>query len=246
VKVSVRITASLVEVVGCAERCGLFIAGLCAVAGCGRVNFEMRTETGDDARTSDAPFADGAPDAYVDLIGCSDGQREGFVDTTTYPTIAGCVATWNGSPSLRVAPTGVSCGDDVGSCAVPADACAPGWHVCMRSGDPTDLSSRIDEVQCGAGGGAGASEMFVAASSHCTTCDNACSLPSDCTYVLPLGCPGGPAGTLCAQPICCGQACSGANNCRTGVFPTTTLANAQNSCGELAASTQTGVLCCAD
>ncbi len=65
-------------------------------------------------------------------IGCADGQREAFVDRATYPRIAGCLASWPGAMSLRAGRASKACGDDApgGGCASPADACAPGWHVC--------------------------------------------------------------------------------------------------------------------
>lgn len=66
-------------------------------------------------------------------IGCSDGSREGFVDTTKYPCIASCNAFWSVPGLFDKQPT---CNRQSGNgfpvisgCSA-ADACAPGWHVC--------------------------------------------------------------------------------------------------------------------
>ena len=69
---------------------------LLIAAGC-RVSFDRR----DDARRDDAR----RDDAFVDPIGCADGQREGFVDMTKFPSIAGCAATWLARPSMRATRT---------------------------------------------------------------------------------------------------------------------------------------------
>src|SRR4051812_35198251 len=54
-----------------------------------------------DARMIDARMVDARPDALDDAVGCADGTREAFADRTTYPTLAGCAATWSGSKDLR-------------------------------------------------------------------------------------------------------------------------------------------------
>jgi hypothetical protein len=86
--------------------------------------------------------------AVVSDIGCSDGTREGFVDRVTFPTIAGCGAVWPES-SMRSPKNGAPCGNSLGSCAVPANACAVGWHVCGTPPyGPADVSSKISAAQC--------------------------------------------------------------------------------------------------
>lgn len=79
--------------------------------------------------------------------GCADGSREAFNDLTKYPGIAGCGATWKMN-TLLAPRTGASCGDVV-ECAVPADACAPGWHVCgVGEYGPRDLSDKVGADEC--------------------------------------------------------------------------------------------------
>jgi hypothetical protein len=95
----------------------------------------------------------------VSPIGCADGQREGFVNVSTHPNIAGCGGGWTipgvslfapseapACPGLRPRDTrnpacGNAAGDDSGNpsgtgCNV-ADLCAPGWHVCLDANDVT-------------------------------------------------------------------------------------------------------------
>src|ERR1041385_6359860 len=47
------------------------------------------------------------------VVGCADGQREAFGDVAAFPTIAGCIAEWNGKISLRAGGVGSACGDDL-------------------------------------------------------------------------------------------------------------------------------------
>jgi len=70
-------------------------------------------------------------------VGCSDGEREGFVDTEAYPQVAGCAGAWDKpgiTPDAVVQTCGGKGGDDGGKpegagCSTP-DMCAKGWHVC--------------------------------------------------------------------------------------------------------------------
>ena len=172
-------------------------------------------------------------DAFAGEVGCSDGTREGFVDRVAYPTIAGCAASWNGTRDLRAAKTGGSCGGAV-KCTQPSDACATSWHVCANTGDPADLSSRVNAPTCHAVNGA-----FVAASSHCNT-----AFP--CVYTVPYPCL---AIDYCSEPMCCGTACISGQGCRAGAYadPDTWIAgDLTNGCGALLASSVTGVMCCHD
>lgn len=84
----------------------------------------------------------------ISANGCSDGTREGLEDTSRFPLIAACGATWPAS-SLRTSPTGTPCGNSLGECIVPADACGPGWHICARPPyGPSDVSSKVNLSQC--------------------------------------------------------------------------------------------------
>jgi hypothetical protein len=185
-----------------------------------------------DARPIDAPL-----DAFVD-VGCADGTREGFVDLVTYPTIAGCAATWTGTHSLREARTTGTCGGTV-ACTAPEDACAANWHVCARNGLPSDLTSRINSTACLSAGGASGT-AFVAATSHCS------SFGTPCVYTTPYGCP---ASGTCSEPVCCGPSCSSTNGCKAAVYadPDTHIGGTiDNGCGALLAADVNGVLCCHD
>ena len=76
------------------------------------------------------------------LAGCADGQCEAFCHLDN---VHGCRATWD-KASLRAKKSAAdkttnkkACGGDV-PCAVPADACAPGWEVCLS--DPAAVRNR--------------------------------------------------------------------------------------------------------
>ena len=105
-------------------------------------------------------------------MGCADGQREGFVDGSTYPDIAGCSGGWS-VPGIHtqnpgsdpecglytfdtVTPTCARAAGDDGSnpsgtgCDV-ADLCAEGWHVCdsaadVAAGSPTGCVGATTEA----------------------------------------------------------------------------------------------------
>jgi hypothetical protein len=168
----------------------------------------------------------------LSAIGCSDGEREGYVDLTAFPTIAACAATWTGQADLRAAPTGAPCGDDLGTCNVPADACAPGWHVCASSGDVTELLA-LSASDC-----LNVPGRFVAASGHCLD-------PTACTYPPPGAFQCLDTSAACRQPICCGTGCS-IPQCTDGVWPGKTRENAISGegCAITPAKNQDGLLCC--
>lgn len=70
-------------------------------------------------------------------VGCSDGQREGFLDEAAYTHIAGCAGGWEkpGITPDSVVPTcDLKGGDDGpfgdGAGCSAADLCAQGWHIC--------------------------------------------------------------------------------------------------------------------
>ncbi len=169
------------------------------------------------------------------VIGCSDGQREAFVDTAAFPTIAGCIAEWSNKQSLRHAGSGTACGDDAGPCAAPADACAPGWHMCGSSGAVSDLL-RVTPQQCEHAGGG----RFVAAISHCKA-QNGCTYddPKTANYAcFESG--------WCSEPVCCGSDCGEFGVCRDGVWPGMTHipVGTDQGCGSIGSSRARGVLCC--
>ena len=130
------------------------------------------------------------------LVGCSDGQREGFADIDAHPRIAGCLAAWDGVRSLRDDPVGKACGDDGEVCDSPADACAEGWHVCGVDGLNSDLKTHTTAEACIEESGPG---KFVAAMSHGQTQELCPPKPSPVTE-FPCFKEG-----FCSEPVCCGE-----------------------------------------
>ncbi len=176
----------------------------------------------------------GAPE----VVGCADGQREGFADLSKHTRIAGCLATWPGVKSLRDEPTGKVCGDDGEVCEVPADACAPGWHVCGSNGKNTDLKSHTSWRACDKESGPG---KFIAAISHGQT-DELCPPPPTASTVFPCMESG-----YCSEPVCCGEDCQ-YGKCRDAVWRGKTkisLGKAEG-CGAATSERNGGILCCYD
>lgn len=188
--------------------------------GCGRVGFTP-------AVTSDAPLDavgfDVLPDA-ANLIGCADGTREGFADSVEFPAIAGCAASWDGTPSLRAVGTGGRCGYSVDvagtrvsetKCQAPRDACAAGWHLCgettigewLESGGRRGVGDLLESDCADAGDATATDRRFAIASSHSDPTSGSCiyatrDAPSLCTGIFEGG-----------QPICCGLACTDFAGC---------------------------------
>lgn len=168
-------------------------------------------------------------------IGCADGQREAFVDAAAFPAIAGCLASWNGTQSMRAPGTGAPCGDDRGECAVPADVCAAGWHVCGARGAIADLR-QVSAEQCEQAGGG----RFSSAISHCET-------QSGCTYdTRPEGDYECFERGWCSETVCCGNDCGQFGSCTDGVWPGKThiAQGTDQGCGATSARRAGGVLCC--
>lgn len=172
------------------------------------------------------------------VVGCADGQREGFADLTKFPTIAGCLASWEGDMSMRKGPTGAPCGDDLEICTAPASACAKGWHVCARDGDYHDLTDRIDAQACSEGAGPG---RFNAAISHVKK-KKECAPPPEATTRYPCLKEG-----YGSEPVCCGLNCR-YGQCRDAVWEKQTRISVGKSqgCGGVGSEKNGGVLCCKD
>jgi hypothetical protein len=172
--------------------------------------------------------AKGAPST----LGCADGQREAFVNWSEYPNIAGCAAKWPGLMDMRAATTGKSCGDDASECASPADACAPGWHVCGNTGAIADVK-QVSPEQCGKAGGG----RFVSAISHCKT-QEGCVYDSNTYECFDDG--------WCSESVCCGDNCGDLGECPSGVWPNQThiAIGTDQGCGKMSSERAGGVLCC--
>ncbi|MBQ9396837.1 MAG: hypothetical protein IJU23_15150 [Proteobacteria bacterium] len=80
-------------------------------------------------------------------VGCSDATREGFIDISTYPSIAACGGAWNikgihhneGPACQRKAGNNGTNKDGTG-CNIE-DLCAEGWHVCLGLNDVKSQTS---------------------------------------------------------------------------------------------------------
>ena len=105
----------------------------------------------------------------VDVVGCSDGTREGFRDFVTWQTIAGCAGGWEhpgviGSPELTSA-CNLNAGDTStnpnGRGCSAADLCAAHWHVCL---DGYDVSQHSPTGDCESCVPAGEPRFFLVAS----------------------------------------------------------------------------------
>jgi hypothetical protein len=172
------------------------------------------------------------------VIGCSDGQREGFADLKKHPRIAACIGKWTGEKGLRDKATGAACGDDGEACKVPADVCSAGWHVCGVDGKVDDLTGHTTVKDCdNAGPG-----RFNAAISHLPSEDvNPC--PSvDAKKPLPCTKAG-----LGAEAVCCGNDCQ-MGKCKDSVWKGKTKISRGPSegCGKVTSDRNPGILCCSD
>jgi hypothetical protein len=175
--------------------------------------------------------------------GCADGTRELFTDMKKWPLIAGCAGNIEGGNmrQARQGQNGCGAGDERNNaCRSAEDLCAPGWHICMRNGDPNELKSRVSSQDCATAG----KGLFITASSHCVG-----SIPS-CSYgsgTLPCT-DGGP----CSEPICCGSDCQ-FGLCTSAVWQNETrcarpktFIGCSNSNSYHGNPTITGILCCKD
>jgi hypothetical protein len=175
------------------------------------------------------------PVGPVASVGCADGRREGFIDESVYPDIAGCGANWSGTLSMRAPATGAACGDGVGPCAAPADACAAGWHVCGESGSVAELRALSADACATGGKGAFFGAMSTCASQSATCTYDLTSAANYACYPTSLG---------CASPVCCGTNCGALGGCTGGIWPGWTHSGT-GACGAFAGSNVgNGVLCC--
>ncbi len=220
-------------------------AAIAALAGCewvGGIDQKTRGSTISDATSGGdgaaapadaASSSTGRPEASANESGCSDGNRDGFTDRTRFPTIAGCLATWP-SQSMRTKPMGVRCGDLIGECPTAADACAAGWHVCMKNGRPADLTQRLSVIDCAPPVAATDEQYFAASSQEVDKADGFCLLPMPCSLDPGWG-----------IAICCGNGCT--VNHSSCAFPGHKTPWGGGPCAGLGnGSPDRGVLCCKD
>ena len=128
----------------------------------------------------------------------------------------------------------LSCGDDNGvECVIPAQACAPGWTVCLEE----PLLDAISSEDCHNIDG-----TFLCGFSHTAANgnpDNGCLLPDNQCNGVNDGSGWG------NEAVCCGQSCR-SPDCNSGVWPDATYIGNDEPCS-LATSTvdnPVGVMCC--
>ncbi|MFL5351977.1 Kelch repeat-containing protein [Archangium sp.] len=175
-----------------------------------------------------------APAVHASDNGCADGQREGFVDQTKYPNIAGCSGGWSvpgvlpSTPGFAsICPTlptydtvtpscGRVAGDDsanpTGTGCNVADLCSPGWHVCNNEPDVATNSP----TGCNGATLAEDPALFFATRQSSTGCG------------------------VCASGTDTGEQCNG-GTCAAGCLQTTRTSNDLFGCGNLGS---TGVYGC--
>lgn len=177
------------------------------------------------------------------VVGCSSGFCHAFCNVSS--TVHGCLAQWDGSQNMRANKTGSSCGDSLGKCNVPADACAHGWGICLSDFniaglDITSFRSGITPNNCGKND----PRSFVTGMSHAIlswqplppgpcpvetiTVDNSCSSPG-----------------WGSEPVCCGQSCD-TPSCPNSIWINNTRIHIgeNEACGSIQSQFVSGVLCC--
>ena len=109
------------------------------VAGLYLFSLEVWDEVGNAGCSAAQVAVNVAPYPPLDPeVGCSDGEREGFVEMESYPHVAGCSGSWSEpgiDPDTVVSTCNLQAGDDGvkpdgQGCSTP-DLCAAGWHVCV-------------------------------------------------------------------------------------------------------------------
>lgn len=203
-----------------------------------RVGKEATLDSDAPTSLSNVDFVESERDGDPLVVGCADGQREGFADLKKFPTIAGCLAVWDGEMNLRKGKTSKVCGDDLDVCSSPADVCAQGWHVCARNGDYNDLADRISGEQCSGEAGPG---KFIAAISHVKK-KGECPDPPGPTTRYPCLDEG-----FGAEPICCGEGCK-QGKCKDAVWTGQSRISVGKAegCSTVSSDRNGGILCCKD
>lgn len=162
--------------------------------------------------------------------GCSDGTCDGLC---TLPNIQACKAAGIAGMSLRTGRSsdGATCGN-FDNCASPADACAPGWFVCLADGTRTTMAQRLSSSEC-----ASLSGSYVVGMSQCSQPGS-----GTCTYSDgDVGCFADSFGT-CSRPICCGDGCDTGNICDDAIYIDATRSTVGGGCQNV--NVVDGVLCC--
>ena len=176
------------------------------------------------------------------VVGCASGLCNMLCDNAG---VHGCAASgWAAAGiDLRAPPSGKPCGGPLGPCATsPADACAPGWQLCLAdatsdSGALARFRSNLSATACAA---AGENVAYVAAMSHARA-----AWQGHCPPTPAADDNGCAAEGWGAEPVCCGGGCT-LPSCPNAVWSDGTLIHIDenNGCGSLKQGTVDGVLCC--
>jgi iron(II)-dependent oxidoreductase len=172
--------------------------------------------------------------------GCADGTCDAFCQ---HADVQGCAASLTSPVSMRAPATGKACGGELGPCAAPADACAPGWKICLSDFTNPSLSAdgfraRLTADQCASEDGG----KYIAAMSH-----------GNPAWAPPGGsCPTTPnsGDNNCqstgwgSEAICCGSSCVLAG-CANDLWTGKTLIydDQKHGCGNVFGVSD-GFLCC--
>lgn len=86
------------------------------------------------------PDTDLDGDGVTDCLGCSDGQREGFLSVGEYPNIAACSGGWEmpgviGTPSACDHHAGDDSSSLDGAGCSSRDLCQRSWRICSSTSD---------------------------------------------------------------------------------------------------------------
>lgn len=173
--------------------------------------------------------------------GCADGSCDAFC---AHASVQGCAARVAADVSMRAAATGKACGGALGACAAPADACAPGWALCLSDFSKPALSAdglraAMTADQCASDDGG----RYLAAMSH-----------GNPAWAPPGGqCPADPSNNdnSCqatgwgSEAVCCGSGCVLAG-CANDIYRGATLIydNQKEGCGNVGDDDFDGFLCC--
>ena len=176
-------------------------------------------------------------------VGCASGFCYAFCGNAA---VRGCAAVAPTGADLRTPPSGAPCGGPLGPCAASlADACAPGWALCLAgaASDPAQIArfrANMSAAECGAAAGA----AFVGAMSHGRAAWS--GLPPKPCPPAPVGDDNGCAAAgWGAEPICCGARCQ-VPSCPSALWRggTRIMEGEDSGCGALKPGAVDGVLCC--
>ncbi len=106
---------------------------------CGAVGACTGADAGSECKLGEQ-CASGVCKPVPEIIGCSDGTREGFIDLMRFNNLAACGGAWtvrgihHNIPACGRQSGNTGSNRDGNGCNLE-DLCAEGWHVCLGRGD---------------------------------------------------------------------------------------------------------------